>query len=105
MEDQKTLSILAHILGIFTGFIGPLIIFLVTREDQAVAKANAREALNFQITLALAAIVSSLLIIIVIGIVGLVAVGIGNVVFSILAAMAASRDQEYRYPVSLRLLK
>jgi hypothetical protein len=105
VEDQKTMSILAHILGIFTSFVGALIIFLVARDDQSIAKAHAKEALNFQITLALVAAISAILIIVIIGFIGLAAVAIGNVVFSILAAMAASRDEEYRYPLTLRLLK
>lgn len=105
MEDQKTMSILAHILGIFTGFVGALIIFLVARDDQPIAKAHAKEALNFQITLALVSAISAVLIIVIIGFIGLAAVAIGNVIFSIMAAMAASKDEEYRYPLTLRLLK
>ena len=105
MEDERTMSMLSHILGLFTGFVGPLIIFMVAREDQPIAKAHAKEALNFQITLALAAIVSGILTIILIGFIGLIAVGIGNIVFSILAAMAANRNEEYRYPVCIRFVK
>jgi len=105
MEDERTMSMLSHILGLFTGFVGPLIIFLVAREDQPIAKAHAKEALNFQITLALAAIVSGILTLILIGFLGLIAVGIGNIIFSILAAMAASRNEEYRYPVCIRFIK
>lgn len=105
MEDQRTMSMLSHILGLFTGFVGPLILFLVAREDQPIAKAHAKEALNFQITMALAAIISGILTLIVIGFLGLIAVGIGNIVFSILAAMAASRNEEYRYPVCIRFIK
>jgi uncharacterized Tic20 family protein len=105
VEDQKTLAILAHVLGIFTGFLGALIIYLVAREDQPFAKAHAKEALNFQITMALAAVISGILILVIIGILGIIAVSICTIVFSILAAMAASRDEEYRYPVSLRFIK
>lgn len=105
MEDQRTMSMLSHILGLFTGFVGPLILFLVAREDQPIAKAHAKEALNFQITMALAAIISGILTLIVIGFLGLIAVGIGNIVFSILAALAASRNEEYRYPVCIRFIK
>jgi hypothetical protein len=105
MEDERTMSMLSHILGLFTSFVGPLIIFLVAREDQPIAKAHAKEALNFQITLALATIVSGILTIILIGFLGLIAVGIGNIIFSILAAMAASRNEDYRYPVCIRFVK
>lgn len=105
MENQRTMSMLSHILGIFTGFVGPLIIFLIARDDQPVVKDHAKEALNFQITIALASIVSAFLILIVIGIIGLIAIGIGNIIFSILAAMAASRNEEYRYPVCIRFIK
>lgn len=78
---------------------------MVARDDQPIAKAHAKEALNFQITLALVAAISAVLIIVIIGFIGLAAVAIGNVIFSIMAAMAASKDEEYRYPLTLRLLK
>lgn len=105
MDEQRILAILTHVLGIFTGFIGPLVIFLIADETKPFAREHAKESLNFQITIALAAIVSAFLTLILIGILGFIAIGIMNLVFSIMAAVAASNNQGYRYPVSFRFIR
>ena len=63
------MALLAHILGIFTYFIGPLVIWLVNKDnaDKGFIVDQAKEALNFQITLAIAGIVSMILMIVAIG--------------------------------------
>jgi len=68
-------------------------------EDQS------KEALNFQITLAIAYIVSLFLMIIIIGFVTFAIAWICAIVFGIIAAMAANKGEAYRYPVTLRLVK
>jgi uncharacterized Tic20 family protein len=103
-DDQRILAILAHVLALFTTFIGPLVIYLITDESKPFAKAHAREALNFQITVILASIVSTILTVIVIGIFGLIAISIANLVFSVMAAVAASNNEDYRYPVNIRFI-
>ena len=105
LSDEKTMALLAHLLGIFTGFVGPLVIWLVKKDQSPFVERHAREALNFQITAALAAIVGVILSLIIIGIFILMAVGIAVLVFCILATLAASKGNEYRYPLTLRLIK
>lgn len=104
-KDAKTMALLCHILAIFTGFLGPLILWLVKKNDDAFIDAHGKEALNFQITVVIAIIVSWLLCFIVIGCVLLPAVGICNLVFCIIAAMKANSGELYRYPVSIRFIK
>ena len=106
-QDQRTMALLAHILGIFTGFIGSLIIWLVNKDnaDKGFIVDQAKEALNFQITLAIAGIVSMILMIVAIGFLLLPVIGILNLVFSIIAAVKANNGEAYRYPFALRLIK
>jgi uncharacterized Tic20 family protein len=104
-KDDCNLALLAHLLGIFTGFIGALIIWLVKKDESPFVAEHAREALNFQITLAIAYAVSFVLIIILIGAFLMTALWIVNVVFSIVACIAASKGQNYQYPFVLRLVK
>jgi uncharacterized protein len=104
-SDDKTMALLAHLLGIFTGFIGALIIYLVKKDSSAFVERHAREALNFQITVLIASLVAAVLWIILIGIFLSIAIGVVNIVFCILATMAASKGNEYRYPMTLRLVK
>jgi len=103
-KDDINLALLAHLLGIVTGFVGALILWLVKKDSPFVTH-HSLEALNFQITMAIAYVVCWLLMFIVIGILLMPLLFIGNLVFCILAAMAASRGEMYRYPFALRLLK
>jgi len=106
-QDQRTMALLAHILGIFTYFIGPLIIWLVNKDnpEKGFIIDQAKESLNFQITLAIAAFISTILIVVVIGALLLPILGIINLVFCIIAAVKANNGESYRYPFALRLIK
>src|SRR6478735_7706961 len=52
-EDEKVLGMLCHLLGILTGFLGPLVLWLVKKDSSAFLDHHGREALNFQITVML----------------------------------------------------
>ena len=103
-EGERVLAILAHILSLFAFFIGPLVIYLIADQSKPFARSHAREALNFQITVALAGFVSFILAFVGIGILLLFAIGIGFMVFTIMAAVAASNNEEYRYPINIRFI-
>lgn len=103
-SDDNLLAMLAHLLGIVSGFIGALVIWLVKKDTPAV-EAHAREALNFQITLAIAYVIGLVLTLILIGGLIILAVWVLNIVFSILAGLAAYKGSAYRYPFALRLVK
>ncbi len=97
---------LCHLLGLLTNFVGPLIIWLIKKGENAFIERHGKEALNFQITLALAWIVSAILTpVFCIGAILGLAVLVCNIIFSVMASLAASKGSEYRYPVSLRLIK
>ena len=104
-NEDNTMGMLAHILMIITAWLGPLILYLVKKDQGGNAAANAKEALNFGITATLGYLVGAILLFIVIGIFVYIAVGIASLVFGILGALAANRGEVYRYPVSLRLVK
>ena len=104
VQDEKTLAILAQVTAIFTGILGPLVVYLVAKPEQPFAKHHAAEALNFQITVTIAVFVSALLILVLIGLLLLPIVVIGALILEVMASLAASRGEWYRYPVSLRLV-
>jgi uncharacterized Tic20 family protein len=103
-SDEKTWSMLAHLGGIILGFLAPLIIWLVFKDRGPFVKHHATEALNFQIALLIANIVAAILWVIGVGVLLTAALYIANIVFCILAGLAANRGEWYRYPVSLRLI-
>ena len=57
-NDDRSMAVLAHVLGMFTSFVGPFIVYLATRPDQRFAKRHAAESLNLQLTALLAWIVT-----------------------------------------------
>lgn len=67
--DQRTMALAAHLLGIFTGFIGALVIWLINKDDasKAFVTDQSKEALNFQITVAIAMFACIILTFVVIG--------------------------------------
>lgn len=101
-EDERTLSILCHALGIFFWIFPSLIIYLWKKDESPYIAEHAKEALNFQITITLLGIIMFLTII---GILFLWILGPIAVVLCILAALKASENRIYRYPLTWRMVK
>jgi uncharacterized Tic20 family protein len=91
-------------LVLFT-ILGPLIILWSKGQSMPFVAAQARESLNFQITVWLLGLVFALLAIVLIGFVLLWILGIVNLVLVIVAAIRVSDGTPYRYPFSWRLVK
>ncbi|MBI3836310.1 MAG: DUF4870 domain-containing protein [Planctomycetia bacterium] len=97
----------AALLGLFPliGFghiVGPLIVWLVKRNDHPYIDEHGKESINFQISVM---IYSIFLICIIIGIPLLIVLAVTDVVLVIMAAIKASNGEMYRYPFCLRLIK
>lgn len=101
-SDEKTLALLSHVLTFFFGFVAPLVIYLVKKDESPFVAAHAKESLNFQITITIVAI---LLIITVIGILLLWIIVLIALALVIVATIKASEGKLYRYPATLRLIK
>ena len=99
-ESNKTLAIINHVLGIFTGFLGPLIILLVS-SDKTV-KLHAKKALNWQFSVLIYGILSGILVFLLIGIPLLIILSVLNVIFPIIAAIKAGEGKIWDYPISIK---
>lgn len=102
-EDRQWASF-AHLGGILS-FLPSLIIWLVFKDRGAFTNTEAKEALNFQITIAIAYVVGSILSIIIIGGFIVLAAAVVSVIFSILGFLKAKDGIAYRYPFAIRLIK
>jgi uncharacterized Tic20 family protein len=89
----------------FGNIIGPLIFWLIKKDESEFVDDQGKESLNFQITVTIFAIIAAFLILIVIGLFLLVAVGIFALVMIIIAGIKASSGEKYRYPLTLRLVQ
>ena len=99
------LSSLAGLIIPFGNIIGPLIIWQVKKDSLPFAADQGKEALNFNITIAIAAIICGLLTLVLIGFLLLPLVGLAWLIFTIIGAMKANNGEAYRYPFALRLIK
>ncbi|MBA2324864.1 MAG: DUF4870 domain-containing protein [Pseudonocardiales bacterium] len=97
---------LSALIGMIIGlsFVGPLVVMLVQGPKSPYVWANAVEALNFNLSILIYGIVSSVLIVLLIGIPMLFAVGIAWLVFTIIAGVKTSNGEPYRYPLTIRLV-
>jgi uncharacterized Tic20 family protein len=110
-QDERTWAMLAH-LAAFAFFIcplgniiGPLIVWLVKRDQLPLVADQGKEALNFNISVTLAAVACGVLVFVFIGILLGVALFIFWLSLTILAGIKAGEGARYRYPFSLRLVK
>jgi uncharacterized Tic20 family protein len=103
-RDETLWAVLAHLSIPFFGFVGPLAVRLVHQDRSPWLRASAAEALNFSLVYTAAQVLSSLLVTVLIGAVLMPLVFLGGLVLCILAALAASRHEPYRYPVAVRLV-
>lgn len=106
-QDDRTMAMIGHLSGIVAGFIGPLIIWLINKDktDKVWLNDQAKEALNFQITIAIAWLVAIVLSFLLIGFLLYPIILIGNIILCIMAGMKANEGVSYRYPFALRLIK
>lgn len=92
-------------------FIGPLVIWLMKKDTMPFVNDQAKEALNFAITVSIAFLALMILTVMTLGVGALLTVplmliiGVTALVFVIIAAMKANQGVAYRYPFALRLIK
>lgn len=103
-SDENTWGILSHISIPFFTFIGPLVGYLLYKDRSQYLEALTTEALNFSILFTIAQVVGAITSVITFGLINL-AVGIAALVLCIMATMAASRHELYKYPVNVRFIK
>ncbi|MBS4007182.1 MAG: DUF4870 domain-containing protein [Clostridium sp.] len=104
-QEEKILGILAHFLALFTSIFGPLIIWLIKKDQSEWIDKQAKESLNFQISMAIYQFVAGILMFILVGFVLSIALWIFNLVFVVIATLKARNGENYRYPLCIRLVK
>ena len=103
-SDSRGWAAAAHLGTFLVGFIAPLVIWLIKRDEDAFVEYHARESLNFQFSLMIYVLVSFLAILILIGIVMVAVVGVFAFVVIIIAGVKAAGGEFYRYPLSIRFI-
>lgn len=114
-ENDRTMGMLVHLLGLLTGFIGVLILWLIKKDQSKFVDFHGREALNFMISMliySVVLIVPGVIIAIMTMGVGmllliplLLLLGVAQLVCEIMACIAANRGEWHRYPFTIRLIR
>ena len=114
--DSRNLGVVAHLSSFVTflgvpGFLGPLAVWLLHRERDEFVAEQARDALNFNLSLLIYAAAAIALSIVTLGLgllltvpAAIVAIG-AWLVLSVVAAMRAAEGGRYRYPLTLELVR
>ena len=112
IANQRTWAAFIHasaLLGVFFHFpghiLGPLILWLVKRDDAPELDAHGKEAVNFQISMLIYNIVAALFCLVLVGFIFLAILWILNAVLVIIAAIQASDGKFYRYPMTIRFIQ
>ena len=111
-KDDRLWAVLAHLSGVVGAlasinllpFLGPLVIWLVKKDEIPFVDENGKESLNFQISMTIYAIFSAVLCLVVIGFLLLLILFIFDLVLVIIASVEASKGKSYRYPLTIRLI-
>jgi len=107
--NDKNIAVLTHLGGMLFSVLPGLIVWLLKKDDNPFIGEQAREALNFQITVLIAYMAAYVLVFLLIGFlpIGFLLVPLiwlANLLLCIVAAVKVSKGEDYRYPVALRLI-
>ena len=106
-QEERNLALLMHILAFFTGFIGPLVIWLVKKDESEFLDQHGRDALNFQISLLIYSLVVGLLALVTCGIGAVLVIPllIYVIIGCVMAAIQGYNGEPCKYPLAIQLLK
>lgn len=110
-KDEQTMGMLCHLMGLagflipFGHLIGPLVIWMIKRQEMPFVDSEGKESINFQITMTICGIAAAISIFLIIGFILLPAVIVFNIVFVIIASMESANGKSYRYPFCIRFIK
>jgi hypothetical protein len=110
VAPDRTWDVLCHISALagfiipFGNILGPLIIWLIKKNDIPSVDAHGKESLNFQISVLIYMAVSAVLALVLIGVFLMIAIGIAAIVLVVIASVKASNGELYRYPLTIRFI-
>ena len=107
-QDERTMGMLCH-LSALIGFIGPLIVWLLKKDESEFVNDQGKESLNFQLSILIYTVAAFVLAVpltlILIGPLLPFAVWAFDIVMFIIAAVQANNGVRYRYPLCIRFVK
>lgn len=110
-KDERMWGMFCHVAALswFVGIpfgwvIGPLIVWLIKKNDSPFIDQQGKNAINFQISMTIYYTIAGLLCLIVVGFLLLPALAIFGFIVVLIAAIKASDGETYQYPLSFKFL-
>lgn len=109
-SEERTMSMLCHLSALamffipFGSIIGPLVVWLIKKDQYVEVDRQGKDALNFHISMLIYIVVSAFLIIFLVGILFLIALGIINLVVIIVASVKSNSGERFEYPFSIKFI-
>lgn len=107
---DRTWDVLCHVSALagfvvpFGNILGPLILWLVKKNELPSVDAHGKESLNFQISVTIYMAVAAVLMLVLIGFFLMIGLAIAAIVLVVIAAIKASNGELYRYPLTIRFI-
>jgi uncharacterized protein len=104
-SEERMLAAILYVVSLFFPIIGPLVIWLLKKDESSFINYHGREYFNFFISYTVYSVISGILAFLLVGIFLLWVLGIMALVFTIIAAVKAYEGNEYRFPLVFRVIK
>ncbi|MFP4072292.1 MAG: DUF4870 domain-containing protein [Desulfovibrionales bacterium] len=111
-KGSRTWGMLCHLsaLSLFVGIpfgnlLGPLLVWLIKRNEHPFVDEQGRESLNFQISMSIYGLIAALFVVVLVGFFFLFVLVVVDVIFVVIASVKTSNGEPYRYPLTLRLIR
>ena len=111
-SEQRNWAMVAHLSSVvgwltvpgIANIVAPLVIWLIKKDENNFATQQAKECLNFQISMTIYTIIAAILCLLLVGFILLPALLIFDIVVTIMGAIEASKGVPYRYPMTIRFI-
>ena len=109
-SDEKTWAMICHLSALayfipFGQILGPLIVWVIKKDEYPLVDDQGKEALNFQLSILIYQLITIPLVFIVIGIPILIFLGVMNIVLVVVAGINAGRGVPFKYPLTIQLIR
>lgn len=104
-SEERTMGMLIYLLSFFTTIIGPLIIWLLKKDESEFINYHGKEYFNFFISYTIYGLISGFLAVILIGLVMIPILGLMYLIFTLIALFKAYQGEYYRIPLIFRVIK
>lgn len=105
VAKAKNWAALFHLSGLFILFLPPLLIWILKKDEIPELREHAKAVFNFQLSMIIFLFCGGFLVLVIVGLPILIFLGIYSTVIILLNTVKVAQGREYRYPLSLQLIK